>query len=134
MAKYGSSNLTITVEDSLGAAQDLSNYIDTINDVNIEALTQESTAFGDSWVENLATGVKKGNPVTVEGFYDDTALTGPDAVLIGIGDTREVVITWGGAKTTTFDAIIQNYTRRPTRNELTRFSCTLLPTGAVAEA
>jgi hypothetical protein len=133
MTKYGSPDLSITVEDSLAAAQDLSAYIDTINELNLEALLQESTAFGDDWVKNLFTGVKRGNPLTVEGFYDDTASTGPDAVLNALGDTREVVITWGGSKTSTFDAIITNYSRKPVRGELTRFSCTLTPTGEVSE-
>jgi len=133
MTKYGSPDLTITVEDATASSQDLTQYIDTINELNIEALLQEGHAFGDDWVKQLFTGVKRGNDLTVEGFYDDTASTGPDAVLNSIGDTREVVITWGGTKTSTFDAVIKNYVRKPVRGELTRFSCTLAITGEVSE-
>ncbi len=133
MAKYGSPDLSITVQDGAAAAQDLSEFITAINEMSIEALLEESTAFGDGWVKNLATGVKKGNPVTLEGFYDDVA-DGPDAVLKGIGDTREIVVTWGGAKTTTFDAVITTYVRRPVRGELTKFTAVLTPTGEVSEA
>jgi len=128
MAKYGSDNLSISVG---GTA--ISNYVDEIGDLNVEALLQEGTAFGDSWVEQLATGIKKGNPFTVSGFYDDTATTGPDAVLNALGETKEVIITWGGSKTSTFNVIITNYLRKPVKGELTRFSCTLTPTGSVTE-
>lgn len=134
MAKYGSNSLVIEVDNSAGTLVNLSNYIDTINDVNVEALLQESTAFGDSWVENLFTGIKKMDPVTIEGFYDDTATTGPDAILNSLGDTRTLKITWGGSKTTTVETIITKYPRKAVRGELTRFSCELTPTGAVTEA
>ncbi len=134
MTKYGSPDLSITIGDSSEQAQDLSQYIDTINEFRITALLQEGHAFGDEWVKQLFTGAKRGEPLTVEGFYDDTESTGPDAVLNSIGDTREVVITWGGSKTTTFDAVITDYSRKPVRGELTRFSCTLTPTGVVEEA
>ena len=133
MTKYGSPHLKITVTDSEEQEKDLTQYIDTINELNIEALLQEGHAFGDEWVKQLFTGVKRGNDLTVEGFYDDDA-TGPDAILNAIGDTRKVVITWGSTKTSTFDAVIKNYVRKPVRGELTRFSCTLAITGEVVEA
>ena len=134
MAKYGSPALTITIEDNSSTAQDLTEYIDEIGDVSIEAMIQEGHTFGDDWVKQLFTGVKNGGEVTVGGFYDDTA-DGPDAVLGGanIGDTREVVITWGGTKTSTFNAVIKSYTRSPSRGELTRFSCVLAVTDDIAD-
>ena len=133
MPKYGSEDLTIKIDNDLGAAKDLSSYIDTINEFTVEALLQEGHAFGDAWVKQLFTGVKRGNALTVEGFYDDTATDGPDAILNAIGDTRGVEITWGGSKKSTFDAIITSYSRRPVRGDLTRFSCVLTPTGEVSE-
>ena len=134
MTRYGSVDLTIKVGNDSGAAKDLTSYIDTINEFTVEALLQEGHAFGDEWVKQLFTGVKRGNALTVEGFYDDTAADGPDAILKAIGDTREVEIAWGGSKKSTFDAVITNYSRRPVRGDLTRFSCTLTPTGEVTEA
>lgn len=134
MAKYGSDDLSISVDDSGGTPVDLTQYVQTINGLDIEALTEESHSFGDAWVEHLFTGIKRGNDLTIGGFYDDTASTGPDAVLIGIGTTRTVTITWGGAKTSSFEAIIINYRRNPVRNELTKYEAVLRPTGAVTEA
>lgn len=134
MAKYGSDDLKIEVDNSGASLVDLSNYIDTVNEFNVEALLQESHAFGDAWVEQLYTGVKRANPVTLEGFYDDTASTGPDVVLNAIGDTRTLKFTWGSTKTSSVEAVITSYVRKPARGELHRFACTLTPTGTVTEA
>lgn len=130
MSKYGSPDLQIQVDDSGDTARDLSEYIDTIDGFEIEALTQESTAFGDEWAKHLSAGIKQANEITLEGFFDD-ADNGPDAVLSGVGDTRGVTITWGGTESDTFDAIIRTYSKNPTTGELTRFNCTLQPTGEV---
>jgi len=134
MAQYGSVDLMIKIDNNASVATDLSSYIDTINEFTVEALLQEGHAFGDEWVKQLFTGVKRGNALTVEGFYDDTAAAGPDAILNAIGDTRGVEIAWGGSNKSTFDAIITSYSRRPVRGELTRFSCVLTPTGEVVDA
>ena len=135
--KYGSPDLTIEVDstDETGSDMiDLSEYVDTINELNIEAMLQEGHGFGESWVKQLFTGVKQGNDLTLEGFYDDTATSGPDAVLKAIGETRQVAITWGGTNKSTFSAVIKNYVRKPVRNELTKYSCTLAPSGEIEEA
>lgn len=128
MAKYGQSDLSVTWD---GDSVDF----DTINGAEIEAILQQSDSFGDDWVEQLFVGVKRMEPITLEGFYDDEA-GGPNALFGGaaIGSTEEVVITWGSTKTTTFDAIVTRYARTPSRGELTRYSVTLTPTGEVVEA
>ena len=130
MAKYGSDDVGISI-----ASQNLSGYIDTFNGLEIEAMLQESHAFGDSWVEQLFSGVRRGNEFTVEGFYDDDA-AGPDATLGGtvIGTAVAVVVTWGGSKTSTFSALVRAYRRLPSRGESTRFGATLVPSGAITEA
>ena len=136
MSKYGSPDIKIEVDNTVGTLVDMSAYIDEVNEVNVEALLQESHTFGDSWVENLYTGVKRGNPITFSGFYDDTATTGPDVIFNVLGDTREVKITYDGstgAKYTLFRAIITSYVRSPSRGENTRYSVTLTPTGEIAE-
>lgn len=139
MAKYGSSSIVIEIDSTEGGTlSDISQYVQTINGVEVEAILQESHSFGDSWFEHLATGMRKMNPVVLGGFYDDTATTGPNAIFINVQDspadaTRTLKITWGGTKTTTVEVWIQKYTRQATRNELTRFEATLQPSGAVTE-
>ena len=127
MTKYGSPELEITV-----STKDLHPYITDIGNFNIEALTEEGHTFGDDWVKHLFTGIKKGNDLTLSGFYDDET-DGPDDVLSNVGSTVPVVIKWGGTKMSSFDALIKSYSRNPSRGELTKFSSTLVPTGEVTE-
>lgn len=136
MAKYGSNNVTVNFDNSGGTPVDMSNYVDTINEVNVSAKLQESHAMGDSWVEQLFTGVKSMAPITLEGFYDDAASTGPDVVFNAPGNTttRTLQIVYGAAKSTSVETIITNYVRRVVRGDLTRFAVTLTPTGTVTEA
>ena len=106
--------------------------------VDFEAMVQDSHAMGDSWTESLFTGTKKFNTFTVEGFYDDVT-SGPH-LLFGapnlLGAERVIKFspdapTPGTANAIKSDVIIQKYMVKPTRNELTRFTLTLVPTGAV---
>ena len=136
MAKYGSDDFVFKIDVSdAGALQDMSQYVDTIGGFKITRLTQESHTAGDSWVEHLWSGVRRGEDFTVEGFYDDTASTGPDAVFNGThAETRTVEMTYGSTKKSTFEAWIVDYERLFTRGELTRYRATIRPSGAVTEA
>ncbi len=129
MAKYGSDELGITA-----GGQEMKTHVDTIGGMDVEALLQEGHTFGDAWVEQLYSGIKRGTPLELAGFYDDTVTTGPDAVFNTVGTTIAMVITWGGTKTSTFSAVVSVYRRLPTRGETHRYSVTLIPTGAVTEA
>ena len=140
MAKYGSNSLIVAVDNSSGTPVTMTNYITSIGNVTVEALLQETTAFGDSFVEQLSTGMRRAEPIVLGGLYDDTG-TGPDAVFNDVASgpadtasTRTITITWGGSKTTACEAIITNYTRTATRGELTAYEVTLTPTGTVTEA
>jgi len=139
VAKYSSSSVSVVIDNSSGSGVNLTQYIQTIGGFDIEAQTEESHSFGDSWVENLATGIRRGSDLVIGGIYDDTSTTGPDAILNAVASapstsTRTVVLTYGGSKTSTFEANILRYNRTPVRNELTKFECTLQVTGAVTEA
>lgn len=135
MAKYGSDDLTIEIDNSGGTLVDMTSHITEINDVEKEAALEESTPFGAAWATSLASGVKLMAEIEITGFYDDTASTGPDVVIGGgLGDTRTVAVTWGSTKKTTVEAIIAKYTRIAKVKESTKYKATLQPTGAVTEA
>lgn len=127
MAKYGSPDLTITVD-----GQDLSKYCLENIDLTVEGLTEEVHGFGKSWVEHASTKIKQGNEFTLSGLYDDVA-NGPDDALNDVGATVAVIINWGGTKTSTLDAIIKSYQRTAIRGELHKFSAVMLPAGEVTE-
>jgi hypothetical protein len=136
MANYGPDDFAFEIDTTEGGSlsSGFRQYVREINGFKIEAITQESHSFGDTWHEHLYTGIRKGNDVTIRGFYDDTASTGPNVVLIGIGQTRSVQITWGSTKTSSFEALIVSYERLAKLDELTGYECVLRPTGAVSEA
>ena len=139
MAKYSSSDFTVQVDNSSGSLVTLTAYITAVSTFTVEASLTDSTTMGDSWQESLATGLRNGSELTISGLFDDTSSTGPDAVLNApfsgpAVSTRSVVLTWGGSKTSSFEAIIKSYQRSATANDLSTFECVLVPTGAVTEA
>lgn len=135
MAKYGSDQVTIEIDDTNGTPVDLSAYITSINGFDINAITEENTPFGAGWVGHLAVGVKEVPEIVVGGFYDDTASTGPVAVLGGtnVGATRTFTLDPGGSgNDVNVEAIIRRFSIRAISKELTKFECALQPTGAVS--
>ena len=141
MAYYGSNSSVVAVDNSSGTPGTMTNYVTSIGNIGVEALLQESTAFGDAWVEQLSTGMRRMEPIVLGGLFENTATTGPDAIFNDVasgpadtGSTRTVTITWGGSNTTSVEAILTSYSRTPTRGELTAYEVTLTPTGAVTEA
>ncbi|HXG69523.1 MAG TPA: hypothetical protein VNJ04_02810 [Gemmatimonadaceae bacterium] len=137
MANYGPTNIIIKVDDADGMLRTMTPYILSINDVSIEAVMEETNAFGDAWRESLATGVRFMSDINLGGLFDDVAL-GPDIVFSGVASgpsatTRTFEITYGGTKVTSVETLIQKYSRKPDRNALTKFDATLRPTGIVVE-
>ncbi len=129
MAKYSSKDLDL----SIGGTSMKAHIIDDVT-LGVEVITEESTAFGDTFEANVSTGIKRAEPITVGGFYDDTVTTGPDAKFNTLGTTLSVIITWGGTKTSTFSAIAKKYDRLGKVGAMTRYVATLLPTGTITEA
>lgn len=136
MAQYSSANIVLSVKDSGGVSRTITGYVRSIGNVSIESIIQESTVFGASWATFVSTQISRMAAITIGGFYDTTATTGPDVLFAGQqGQTRTgCVITYGGSKTTTFDAIIQKYERMPKLGAMTEYQVTLQPTGTVSEA
>lgn len=137
MANYGPDDFAIEIDTTSGGSlsSGFKQYVREINGFKIAALTQESHSFGDTWVEHLFTGIKRAEDVTIKGFYDDTASTGPNVIFAGgVGTTRSVVLTWGSTKTSSFEAVIISYERLAKIDELTMYEVVLRPTGTVTEA
>jgi hypothetical protein len=134
VATYNSSNIVVAVDNSGGTPVTMTTYVREISVADVNIILQESHSFGDSWVEFISTGIKKLEKVTLKGFYDDTASSGPNAIFIAIGDTRTLTITWGSTKTTSCEAIIESYRRIPALNSNTMYEVVLQPTGTVTEA
>ncbi len=134
MAKYGPTDFALSFGGTAMTA-----HIDTINGFDVEAVTVDSKTFGDAWREVLPTGDKQASDVEVEGLYDDAA-GGPSLVFLAAlpagpaTAASAVVMTWGGAKTSSYNAFMVKFTRVASRNQITRYKATIRVTGAVTEA
>ncbi len=134
MAKYGSNVFALSFGGNVMTA-----HIQSINGFDVEANTQDSQPFGDVWAKVLPTGTKKAADLVVGGLYDDAA-GGPSAVFLAAMPTgpataaSAVVLTWGAAKTSSFDAYCVKFARKVTRNGITEYEATIRPTGTVSEA
>lgn len=137
MAQYGADDVVIEVDaDEDGTLTDVKAHVDTMNGVEITALIEQSNTFGDSWIEQLFSGVSAANPLTLEGFYDDGAGAATPKTMYNnsVGETRSVRLTWGSTNTTAFEALLTAYSRTGSRDGSVRYSVTFTPTGAVTEA
>jgi len=138
MAKYGSPAVIITVDDGGGSPVILTQFVLEIGAVKITANSEPSTAFGDAWEENIPTGIRKVEEVTLTGFLDDVtqhpALLNPDG---DVADTsRTFKVDFGGAAGTnvilTFEAFLTGYEVAAAVNGVTRYTATFMPTGSAA--
>ncbi len=133
MANYGFDDLKIEFDNSGGSLVDMSQHVLSFNGIDLKSLFEESHAAGDSWVEQLFTGLNRGENVVLGGNYDDTATTGPDVIFNARGATRTLKVTWGGTKTTSIETCIESYKRSVERGAVTKYETTLLCTGAPTE-
>jgi hypothetical protein len=136
MAQYSSADFALSIKDNGGTPRVITPYVRAVGSISIEAILQESTSFGVAWAAYVSTMIKKMAAITIGGFYDTAATTGPDVIFSGyVGNTRTgTVFTFGGAKTVTVDVIIQKYERLPKLGAMTEYQATLQPTGTATEA
>lgn len=138
MAKYGSPSVTIAFDDSGGVARTVTDYITEMNGIEIEAVTDPTHAFGDSWEEATGTGLSKVADVVLKGFHDDTATSGPHVVFRALdtspsASTRTLAINFGGTNgTATVECRCVKYKLGAKVGNLQTFEVTLRPTGSLA--
>jgi hypothetical protein len=140
VATYGQPDVKvgITTSTTTGAAvNDISQYVETLSGPKPTAKTQQTDAFGDSWVENSYTGVREGGTITLGGRYNDVAASGPH-ILFGqiaqLGAYREIEIDYGASDIVRCPVIITSYERTPNRGELTGYTLEAMITGAITTA
>ena len=71
------------------------------------------------------------SPISLAANYEAEMAAAPQPVDLS---TIAIVITWGGSRTSSFSAVLQSWTRTAVREGTTRYTATLVPTGAVSEA
>ena len=134
--KHSSSEITVTYDDAPGGTgRAVTSYILTMGGVKITSNMQPSHALGDSWEESLPSGMAKVDPITLTGYWDDTATTGPHVVFLAPDDgpqdsTRSLVIVFGNSKTFSVETYLVSYAVLGRNGQLTEFEAVIQPTGA----
>ena len=101
------------------------------------AITEETTTFGDTFVENTYIGVKRGQ-ITQEGYYDD-ADNRTSEIFSGNGGTSRVIVAGfsGNAQGRLCAGLAggmqSTFGRGASRNELTKVSATFESNGEIEE-
>ncbi len=137
--KHGSAEWTISCDDAQGGTlRAITPYVQTISGIKITAASQVITAFGDTWEKNSPTGTKKVEPVTIGGFFDDTATVGPHVVFLTPDTTiydgttstsRTFTIVVGNSKTFTVEVLLSSYEVLGKNGNLTEYVAVITPTG-----
>jgi hypothetical protein len=93
---------TFTIDDSGGTPRDLSAYAESAS-IDLSGDVEETTTFGATGDSRTYIRGLNGGSFSVSGFYDNTASTGPDAVLESLYDatsTSTFALSFDGDTTT----------------------------------
>jgi hypothetical protein len=129
--KHGSAEITITYDDSPGGTpRAITGFVLTMGGVKLSSDMEASTAFGVAFEAMLPTGVQKIDQITLTGFFDDTATTGPHVVFIAPDNspqaaTRTLAIVFGNSKTWTSEGYLVSYNVLGKVANLTEFEAVL---------
>lgn len=137
MSKYPvAGNSYVEVDDAGGTPRDLSPYIDEIEPLGLEVSFLDVTGLNDT-ARRVIAGVQSGPEFALRGLFDDTAATGPDAVLSGIAG-QIVTVSYGpagnasGQRKVTGEFLCLSYRIISKVNNQVRFEARFKPDGAVS--
>jgi hypothetical protein len=103
-------------------------------DFNVSAEMHETTTIGDQWKE-FTSGLKGGDTITVNAFYENTATTGIwDLFTSRLGGTENNLVLGDGTKTITIPAIVQSCPLPIDVGDMVKFNPVLQVSGAVTFA
>ncbi len=133
MAIHGFPNLTITLDDETGGAQDISAYVTHINGFAKEQILEELTAAGDDDERWINVGIDFAEPVVLTGPFDDAADSLYDVVAIQWATARTLTFNFdgGGGDTQNVETYIESVETIVESGKLNSVVATLQPTGAV---
>jgi len=129
--KHGSSEITISFDDSAGAPHVITCGVLTIGPVKINANMQAGTTFCDTVEKQLPTGMTKIDDVKLTGFFDDTPVSGSHVIFSKIDTnpqaaTRTLIVGFGNSNTWTAECYVKEYAVLANQGNLTSFEATLV--------
>ena len=137
MAKYGSADASITIDDHGGTPRDITGHVLSIGGLKITEITEENSPFGVAYEKNTPVGKQRFGPVTIEGNYDDSATTGPHVVFGTLetspGDaTRTLDVSPDGTKHLSGEGYVTEYELKMNNGKLTGYAATFVQAGLFA--
>lgn len=129
--KHGSAEITIAYDDAPGGTpRTITSFVLTMGAVKITSNMQANLPYGAAVEGMLPTGVSKIDKITLHGFWDDTATTGPHTVFKDPDDgpqdaTRTLAIVFGNSKTWTSEGYLESYAVLGKAGALTEFEAVL---------
>jgi hypothetical protein len=129
--KHGSSEITISYDDGPGGTpRTITSFILTMGAIKLTSNMQANTPYGATVEAMLPTGVSKIDQITLHGYFDDTATTGPHVVFIAPDTspqaaTRTLAIVFGNVKTWTSEGFLVSYAVLGKAGNLTEFDAVL---------
>lgn len=136
MSMYGSGSVTVAYDDApTGVARTITQYVREIGGIKVESLMARSESFGDLWEEYTPTGMKKVPALSIKGYFDDTATSGPHVVFKDPDDgptdgTRTLTVGFGGA-TAAGETRLVSYEVLGKNGGLTEYEAMVQVTGAL---
>jgi len=130
--KHGSSEITISYDDGPGGTpRTITAFVLTMGGIKITSNMQANTPYGATIEAKLPTGVSKYDPITIHGYWDDTATTGPHTVFLAPdtspqASTRTLAIVMGNSKTWTSEGYLESYEVLSKAGNLSEFNAVLI--------
>lgn len=128
------------LDDSGGTLRDLSNYVSNV-DFPRDVDAPETTVFGNAGDRTYIAGGLRGASLSISGFWDPTASTGPDDVLSGaLGATGDLTFNYNPSGTGagkieySGESILTNYSISQPVDGVITFTGDLQITGAVTRS
>lgn len=126
---------TIQYDNSAGALQNISTYVNSVSGLDLSRATLDSTAFGDS-AQAFVLGLKQNGQVSLSGDFDatlDTQMTGIEALTTGATQTIKVSFggTGSGTKYVQVETLLASYSVSAAVGDKVTWSASLQRTGAV---
>ena len=100
-------------------------------DFAVSAETHDTTTLGDDWKEAIA-GLKGGDDISHEMFYDNTATTGTWAFVTNLLGAAATTLSFGdGTRTVSVSVIVKEVSLPIAVGDMMKVSATYQMTGAV---
>ena len=124
----------VTTVSSTVSFRNITQQVQEISGLDIEAILQDTQAFGDTYTEQSFVGVRRINEVTLTTLYDDDTTTGVAGIFgaaTDVGAERVIKLNIGTTNLyPKFDFIVKNFRRTFNRGALQGAEIVLAPTGA----